>query len=468
MGVRIETVNINILRQCREQMGLGIAEVAKKVPRIAAFESGDVAPTLRQLDQLAHLYDVPRWVFVSESLPREYRFESSIPVFRQFAHTDPDRFEDSTVRSIVDRVERMRTLILDLADESEDDDTWRFDGPDLGPDPDPEEAAGLIREWLTVPDGPMSFADWRTRIETHGVFVFMTSKYPGWSHVQDHSFRGFCINHALLPIVVVNSSDARKAQSFTLLHELGHLLRRESSMDVWGGFDRQTERWCDRFAGAVLMPAELVARRWEGQSALSAVKKLSPAFGVSPYARLVRARQLGLISQFDYEQVEDSLLREYEDARTRLRSIDGGPSRNRVSETLYQYGEIYARAVFNAFNAKELGLNRAMHLLGLKRPSQALEAHDFVATEVPAVAQLRSLQLERKYEVSEFSKGCSVNDMALIAYALEFDAIVVTGESYQVNRPGERRNFKIPLVCKEEGVEFTQFIPMLESLGFGR
>lgn len=84
------------------------------------------------------------------------------------------------------------------------------------------------------------------------------------------------------------------------------------------------------------------------------------------------------------------------------------------------------------------------------------------------VAQLRSLQLERKYEVSEFSKGCSVNDMALIAYALEFDSIVVTGESYQVNRPGEKRNFKIPLVCKEEGVEFTQFIPMLESLGFGR
>ena len=32
--------------------------------RIVAFESGDAAPTLRQLDPLAHLYDVPRWVFV--------------------------------------------------------------------------------------------------------------------------------------------------------------------------------------------------------------------------------------------------------------------------------------------------------------------------------------------------------------------------------------------------------------------
>ncbi len=373
MGVRIESVNIIILKQSREQMGLSITEVAKKVPRIVAFESGDAAPTLRQLDQLARLYDVPRWVFVSESLPREYRYESSIPAFRTFAHTDPDGFDNSTVRSIVARVERMRTLILDLADESEDDNTSTFDGPHLGPDPDPEVAAGLIREWLNVADGPISFTDWRTRIEHHGVFVFMTSKYPGWSHVRDHSFRGFSINHAQLPIVVVNSSDARKAQSFTLFHELGHILRRESAMDMWGAFDRQTEHWCDRFAGAVLMPAELVARRWEGRPTLAVVKKTSQSFGVSPYALLVRARQLSLISQSEYEPLEHTLMQEYEAAQTRLRSIDGGPSRNRVAETLHQYGEVYTRAVFNAVNAKELGLNKAMHLLGLKRPSQALE-----------------------------------------------------------------------------------------------
>lgn len=85
MAKTVENINVQILQECRKQMGLPIDVVSKKVPSIAKIESGEKPPTFRQLDTLAHLYSVPRWVFISEELPEKYRFAEMIPPsFRQF------------------------------------------------------------------------------------------------------------------------------------------------------------------------------------------------------------------------------------------------------------------------------------------------------------------------------------------------------------------------------------------------
>ena len=76
-------INIQILKKCREQMGLSQADVKKKVAKIVEIENADKDPTPNQLTTLAELYQVPRWVFIDNKLPLEYQYEKT-PTFRRF------------------------------------------------------------------------------------------------------------------------------------------------------------------------------------------------------------------------------------------------------------------------------------------------------------------------------------------------------------------------------------------------
>jgi Zn-dependent peptidase ImmA (M78 family) len=72
--------------------------------------------------------------------------------------------------------------------------------------------------------------------------------------------RGFSVWDRHAPLIVANTWWNPAARTFTLLHELGHLLTRTSSArlgptiapSIRGG--DPTERWCEEFAAALLLP----------------------------------------------------------------------------------------------------------------------------------------------------------------------------------------------------------------------
>ena len=70
---------------------------------------------------------------------------------------------------------------------------------------------------------------WRQLVEAKNIFVFMTGKYPGALRVGKE-FRGFTVYNPLLPTIVINDSDAQKAQSFTLWHDSDMYCYAESSV----------------------------------------------------------------------------------------------------------------------------------------------------------------------------------------------------------------------------------------------
>jgi Zn-dependent peptidase ImmA (M78 family)/DNA-binding XRE family transcriptional regulator len=94
-----------------------------------------------------------------------------------------------------------------------------------------------------------------------------------------------------VPVIVINATEWGERQRFTLAHELGHLV-----MGVAREVD--PERAADRFAGALLMPAEAVFavvgrhRHSISQGELLEIKKV---FGVSVQAIAFRCRDLGII-----------------------------------------------------------------------------------------------------------------------------------------------------------------------------
>ncbi len=372
MAGRVENINKDILRQCREQIGLSLPVVAKKVTKIAAIEQGDQKPTFKQIDTLADLYKVPRWVFISDHLPEKYKFDKAIPAFRQLADSNADIFSEHKVRSLTARVARFRELILELREDMGEPVT-AFHPLDLKRNATPDFVAQQVRDWLDITEESFDFSKWKEMLEEKNIFVFMTSKYMGWSHVDRELFRGLAIYHQKLPIIIINDSDAKKAQSFTLFHELGHLLRKESAIDDWSAYHQRVEKWCDELSGNVLMPAEQILSAVDNIDDLDAVKDIAKCFKVSPYACLVRLRQMMIIDQDAYLGFEAQLKAEYRKLQKKLKESDGGPARNRPQEVLKQYGHIYANALFQAYHNKEIGLHKLCQAFDLKRASYALE-----------------------------------------------------------------------------------------------
>lgn len=93
-----------------------------------------------------------------------------------------------------------------------------------------------------------------------------------------------------------------------------------------------------------------------------------------------------------------------------------------------------------------------------------MQENGFEATPINDEVNAASLMLEQEYQISPISKGAGQNDISLIAYAKIMGKTVVTLESEQPNKPGKKSNYKIPLICQEQQVEYINFVKLLRCL----
>lgn len=368
MSNHVNGVNPKILVKCRVQAGLELSDVKKKVSRIEKFELGEISPTFKQIDTLAQLYSVPRWVFISKELPENFEFEKSVPAFRHLKNINPELIGDFKVRKVIAKVEQLRLLVLELQEDMNDV-INNFTPPNFENLYNLEDVSNQIRSWLGTGNKSFTFLEWKKLLETKGVFIFSTSKYKGWSNIDKSFFRGLSIYYKKLPIIIINDSDSKKAQSFTLFHELGHLIRKESSVDSWSPIITNEEKWCDELAGSILMPEHIIKESYNPLLDMKSVKNISELFKVSPYACIVRLHQLNIINFDTYQHFENILSNEYLQLQQKLKNSKGGPPRNRPNEILNQYGNIYTRVLFQAYHNKEIGLHKLAKLFDLKKAS---------------------------------------------------------------------------------------------------
>lgn len=102
-----------------------------------------------------------------------------------------------------------------------------------------------------------------------------------------------------IPVIVINKNYTIERKRLTALHELGHLL-----LNLNGGIsDKEKEKVCFQFAGAMLMPEPTFkneigdARSHFSIPELVAVKE---TYGISIQAIMARAKDLGIINQSQF------------------------------------------------------------------------------------------------------------------------------------------------------------------------
>lgn len=116
---------------------------------------------------------------------------------------------------------------------------------------------------------------------------------------EDESFAGFSCWVKNTPIIVINITNTDiPRRRFTVLHELAHLLlpfnKNEKSETV--------ERFCDQFAGAMLLPSEILQTYISSTKSitLEELKRVKSKFGISIFAILVRMLNLDILSWEKY------------------------------------------------------------------------------------------------------------------------------------------------------------------------
>ena len=391
-------INTENLVICRKQIGLSLDQVRTKVKAIEAIEQGAKKPTFRQLAILEELYQVPDWVFISDTLPETYNY-NAWPSFRLFKN-QANTIYTTSIRKVVIRIEHYRELVLDLRQDMEEP-IPRFRKPKISSNP--EKAASEVRKWLGL-DKPCNFDDLRQLVEKKNIFVFVTSKLKGEAHTNN-KFRALCVHKNTLPIIIINDSDARKAQSSTIIHELGHLLKDKTYIDYWepGG---RNEQWCDRFANATLMPATTM-REVNGMDSYDEAKRIARKMKVSVHAFLGRCNELGIINQTVYKKLrkhtESSLadnitLTPTSSRRTPAKARTHTRGRNRATRKVKkqpgsrtdvavakrepgpgaikakkQFGTIVVNTLLDAYHNDELGLLKVSNLLDLKKVEDVLD-----------------------------------------------------------------------------------------------
>lgn len=124
----------------------------------------------------------------------------------------------------------------------------------------------------------------------------------------------------LLPVLVVTSDESDSAKCFTLLHEYAHVLLRsaaaclESEDNTARG---QIERWCNRFAGAVLVPPEALEQalgplpRKHGHLLdVRALTNAASRLQVSRDVIVIRLEQLELVPAGFYNSLKHEFVRD--------------------------------------------------------------------------------------------------------------------------------------------------------------
>lgn len=265
-GEIVAQLNPAILIWARETAGLDVETAARKISlnaargvsgadRLTALEAGDGSPSPALLRKMAQQYHRPLLTFymaeppVAAELGQDFR-------------TLPDQSNPSNVllATLLRDVKARQALVREALEDDDDAEPVALVGAEWRTKGAAALSAALVkaigfdrtafRARRSIDD---AFGYLRGLIEAKGVFVLLAGDCGNHTTAIDvNVFRGFAIADAMAPFIVVNDQDAKAAWSFTLLHEMAHILLGQSG--VSGGPPQgAVERLCNDTAAAILV-----------------------------------------------------------------------------------------------------------------------------------------------------------------------------------------------------------------------
>ena len=283
----------------------------KKFKLLPQWESGEVNPTDKQLQQFAKIVHVPYgFLFLSkppkESMPiKDFRSMGSVPIpepspdlldviyatqnqqewYKEFAESEEISINElvgsiTTIDSPAQQAKKIRTIL----------------NYDLNQNPEKIMKLGPLRYLIDS-------------IEDQEILVMM-SRFANNNRQRTlnvNEFRSYTLCDPIVPLIFVNANVSETEQMFALIHELAHLLLGITGLSNAGvTLDKhvnQNEVWCNQFAAEFLVPIEdLQEQLIENESLEARLNRLKRHFKVSKLLILRRLLDLKIIPREKFEK----------------------------------------------------------------------------------------------------------------------------------------------------------------------
>lgn len=366
-----------VLKWARESARLTPEAAAAKAgvtsEKLLSWEEGLDQPTIRQAEALAKAYRRPFAVMFLPEIPRDFQ------TLQDFRRKTAKELGTASV-FIIREIQQKQAWISEVLQEEEK--PLPFVGKfNLKSDP-----AAVAKDILTTLNiDPLNYAgkpirEWIDKAEAKGIFVSRTSFIHSRLKLDSDEMQGFSISDSYAPFVFVNSEDWDAPQLFTLVHEIAHIWIGESGVSneveiQAGARDKlhPIELFCNKVAAEALLPTATMKNTngavfTSGDTVFKAAEKM----GVSSFAFLVRSLNMGLISQYKYQQLKKEADKGFQlflqkqaeaDAKRKLKAKEkqGGPNYNLL--LVYKNGIQFTKFVIDAFRGGSIQPTQASSLL---------------------------------------------------------------------------------------------------------
>jgi len=227
---------------------------------------------------------------------------------------------------------------------------------------DSEESINWMRNVLDYPveeqtaaaDAETSYKRWRNNVEYNlgiHVFQFVMPK----TEVQ-----GFSYSDSLPYCITINNAYPATSRTFTLFHELAHIVKNQSGLckpddTILRKEETSIEFDCNSFAGSLLVPAkELVPAKDK-----DTILKYATRFRISSEVYLRRLLTLGFVSENEFFSLLDEIRKSILPTKPHYA---GSP----VAQSVNSRGEALFNSTLDAVNQRRISYSLASDILGLK------------------------------------------------------------------------------------------------------
>jgi Zn-dependent peptidase ImmA (M78 family) len=254
-------VSPSILKWARNSIGYSIEDTAHKLNinrnKLEDWERGVGSPTYSQLENLAYkIYKRPLATFFRKEPPVEKPIDKD---FRNLTSSEITNLSTEMIL-VIRKAKHLQNLIRELDLNLEEPEFKKFQ---VSINDNPITASERFRKFINLPieeqkkwNAPNAFDNFKKYIEKIGIYIFQIQ-------MPFEEARAFSLTDDI-PIIVLNTEDAKNGRIFSLFHEVCHIL-----FNIGGIFrDRETnnlnaeykkvEDFCNLFAASFLIPDNLI------------------------------------------------------------------------------------------------------------------------------------------------------------------------------------------------------------------
>lgn len=285
--------------------------------------TSETLPTIQQAKKIAKCLHIP---FAAMYMNRNDIKLKSIPSIRNFRTVlNPDNIDDSLLNlTIIDLLTERDFLIeakKELGINSE------LFCPKVPESNSPKIWADKIRQYFSLDlkaqydfsNARQFYLYLRSKIEKKGIFI------QCFKGLEIESIRGIAIYDNIMPVIGINNIDRHPGKIFSILHEIVHIYKRQSS-------------FCNAVAGEVLVPTEAIQtilndEKIEHVFDMQNIEALAKRFSVSREVIIRRLYDMKEINQSQYELFNDIINKECEDNSEKKQTTRKNPLQKLQFET---------------------------------------------------------------------------------------------------------------------------------------